>query len=105
MKRRNVYCPPGMSRWWHSLLIDIACNPESTAEDLALATGFRLSTVGTYLNTMIRAALVDFVRHEDEDGRLPNTYSLAESGEALFEQIIEADAALKRLARQRRVKR
>jgi DNA-binding MarR family transcriptional regulator len=94
-----------MPRWWHKLLIDLACNPDATAEDLSVATGYTLSTVGVYLNSMIRAAIVDFVRHEDEDGRLPNTYSLTDTGERMFEQIIEADAALKRLAGQRRVKR
>src|SRR5689334_12999518 len=99
MKQRRVYRPPGTPRWWHKLLIDIDCNPDQTAEDLSVATGYKPATAEAYLCSMIRAGIVACTPHTDEDGeREPSTYALTEAGDCHFDEIISADTALKRLA-------
>src|SRR6478735_43707 len=97
-----MYRIPGMPKWQHRLLLDLACNPSSDAEEIAAATGFKLSTCERYLSTMTKDGLVSSARHADEIGRLPNTYSLTEAGEKLFEETVSADAALQRLAQRAR---
>ncbi|MCK1531163.1 MarR family transcriptional regulator [Bradyrhizobium sp. 182] len=91
-----------MPRWQHRLLLDLACNPNATVEEIATACGYKLSSCVAYLNAMSRAGLIDVAHNEDDCGRLPSTYRLTDEGEALFEEIVTADAALERLSRQRR---
>lgn len=100
-----MYAPPGMPRWRHRLTLALACfDGEPSAEEIAEATGYRPSSAEAYLRAMTRDGLVDVARHEDEIGRLPSTFSLTAEGEVLFTEIVNADAALRRLARQRRIR-
>ena len=91
-----------MAPWQHKLLLDLACNPDQTAEDIAKVTAFKCSSVGAYLRYMVRDGLLTATHHEEDGFRAPNTYAVTEAGEQLFDEIVSADVALKRLARRQR---
>jgi DNA-binding IclR family transcriptional regulator len=100
-----VYRPPSLPKWQHRLLLTVPCfDGEPTAEEIAAATGYKLSTCKTYLCALTRAGLVAAVHRADEFGALPITYHLTQAGERIFEEIAAADAALRKLRFVQRVR-